>query len=300
MLPEDIGITPDLGRIDVDTRILLSLAILVGGLLIRNGAVRLIRGRSAVISEDWRWWMVTVRNGMNALIVVALFVIWAPEIEDFALSIAAFAFALVVATKELILCVSGATWLRTTRAFGIGDWVEIGPNSGEVVDETLFATQLQEIERREFRYTGRTISVPNSQLLTQTVVNHNFRKRFLHHEFTLHAPAGTDAPRVRAAIARALEAEAAGFADVARRYAGFIESRAGVKLPDAAPTVRMETNIYATVEFRCALFCPRERAAELEQVAAAAMFAALARLRPPAAAGVPAGAETGETVPADG
>jgi small-conductance mechanosensitive channel len=272
MLPEDIGVTPDLEPLAADIRLLISLGILVGGFLLRKLAVSLIRGREDVLSDQRRRWMVTVRNGLSLLIVLALLLVWAPEIEDFALSIAAVAVALVIATKELILCISGAIWERTTRAFVIGDWVEIGGHSGEVIDETLFVTQLQEIELREFRYTGRTIAVPNSLLLTQPVINHNFRKRFLEHEFTLHAPADAPALAMRDAIAAALDAEFAGFDAVARRYAAVIEKRAGVKLPDVAPTVRIETNAYGIIGFRCALFCPRDQAAEIEQVAASAML----------------------------
>jgi small-conductance mechanosensitive channel len=272
MLPEDIGVTPDLDRLDFNIRLLISLGILVGGLLIRNFAVRLIRGDEAVLSDRRRRWMVTVRNGMSGLIVLGLLAVWAPELEEFALSIAAVAVALVIATKELILCISGALWERTARAFVIGDWVEIGGHSGEVIDETLFVTQLQEIEKREYRYTGRTVAVPNSMLLTQPVINHNFRKRFLEHEFTLHAPADAPALSIRDAIAKALDAEFATFDTVARRYAAVIEKRAGVRLPDVAPTVRIETNIYGILGFRCALFCPRERAGDIEQVAARAML----------------------------
>ncbi len=273
MLPEDIGVTPDLQPMDADIRLLISLGIIVGGLLVRLLVLRLIRGHG-VLSDTRRWWMVTVRNGLSALIVLALFVLWAPEIEEFALSITAFVVALVIATKELILCLSGTTWARTTRAFDIGDWVEIGGHSGEVVDETLFMTELQELEKREYRYTGRTIAVPNSLLLTQPVINHNFRKRFLEHEFILHAPADAPALAIRDAIAAALNAEAAGFEPLARRYAAVIEKRAGVKLPDPAPTVRIETNLYGIIGFRCALFCPRDKAAALEQVAASAMLTA--------------------------
>lgn len=276
MLPEHFGVTADLGHMQVDTRLAVTTAIVLGGLLLRWGVVRLIRNSAAMANERRRWWIVTLRNSLNIVTVLALIVLWAPELEEFALSITAFVVALVIATKELILCVSGATWARTTSAFGMGDWVEIGGHSGEVIDESLFVTQLQEIEKREFRYTGRTIAVPNSVLLTQPVINHNFRKRFLEHEFVLHVPAGAHAPLIADAIRQALEEESGAFSEVARRYAAVIEKRAGLRLPGIDPVVRIQTNPYGNIEFRCALFCPRDRTATIEDAAARAMFSALA------------------------
>ena len=177
MLPEDLGVVEDLSRWPVEVQIALSLAIIAVVLAVRWLATRLIRGGSDILTEQQRWRITAARNLSTALIFVGLFVVWSREIEEFALSITAFAVAFVIAGKELILCLSGAAWRGATSAFGIGDWVEIGPYSGEVIDETALATILQEIHPTEFVYTGRTVAVPNSMLLSQAVVNHNFRKR---------------------------------------------------------------------------------------------------------------------------
>lgn len=274
MRPEDFGVTPDLGVLPVEFRALLTLGVIGAIVLLRWGLFRYIRYRAAILTERARWWLASVRNVASGLIALLILVIWAPEIEEFALSITAFTVAIVIATKELILCVSGAIWRGTVRPFGIGDWVEIGGFSGEVIDEHLFATELQELDRAEFRSTGRTVLVPNSALLAGPVVNHNFRKRFILHVFALHSEPNPQAMRVREAIHAALAEASTGFAEIARRYAGVIEHRAGVKLPDVAPEVRVGTTEFGKIAYRITLFCPREKVAEIEQAAMAAYLAA--------------------------
>src|SRR5690625_4030932 len=224
MLPMQTGFVIHLGEMAVDMRVLYSLLILVLGWILRRAAIRLIRGDTDIITDDRRWWMVTIRNLLTAISVALLFLLWAPELSDFALSITAFAVALVIATRELILCISGRIWAITIRPFDIGDWVEIGGHAGEIIDATMLGTTLQEIEPREYRYSGRTVTVPNSHLLTQPVINHNFRKRFLQHEFTLWTPSGADVSRIGTAIERALAAEAEEFSKLANRYAALIRS----------------------------------------------------------------------------
>jgi small-conductance mechanosensitive channel len=292
MNPETFGVTPDLGSPSSGLRLVITGIFLAAAILARFALARLISRRDGALNERQRWWLATTRNTANGFMVVGTAVIWAPELGNLALSIAAFAAALVIATKELILCVSGALWRGATRPFGIGDWVEIGAYSGEVIDETLMATELLEIDRTEFRHTGRTIYVPNSALLAAPVINQNFRKRFLLHEFTLHSEPNPDAPAVRDAIAAALAEASKGFTETARRYAGVIERRTGVTLPESRPVVRLGTSETGKITFRCALFCPRDRTAEIEQVAMLAWLAAggavaIGELRPRPAAMAP-------------
>lgn len=273
MVPEDLGIIEDLDRWAFEVRILISLAFIAGVLALRWLVVRMIRRQSEILTDRQRWWISSVRNSATVVIVLGLIGLWALEIEQFALSITAFAVALVIGTKELLLCFSGATWRAATGAFDVGDWVRIGPYSGEVIDETLLVTRLQEIDPVHMRYTGRSIAVPNALLLTNPVVNENFRKRYLFHEFTLYSEPNPDAVRVRDAICAALTAASADFAETAHRYAAMISKRTGLQLPEVEPKVWIGTTDIGKMAYRCALFCPRERAVEMEQVATGAYLA---------------------------
>jgi small-conductance mechanosensitive channel len=202
--------------------------------------------------------------------------IWAPELSDFALSITAFGVAIVIATKELLMCLAGGIVRGTSGAFTIGDWIEVGEHSGEVVEITGVSTQLQEVDRVEFEYTGRVVTLPNSLFLTTPVVNHSFRRRYIFHVFVITSEPLDDAAGVRHRIEAALAAAAADFADVAQRYHAVIQKRTGIVLPAPGPEVRIRTNELAKLRFEARLFCPRERAGDMEQAATMAWLAATA------------------------
>ena len=274
MNPEDLGVIGDLSSWTTREPMALTALLIASILLVRVVALLAVRGRTDVLSDRQRWWITFIRNASNALIVVSIVGVWANEIGEFALSITAIAVALAIALKELILCFSGATWRGVSGAFGVGDWIEIAGHSGEVIDESAFVTVLQEVDRSDFRYTGRTITLPNSLLLSQPVVNHNFRKRFLHHEFSMHTEPARDALDIRDQVLTALTEVSREFADVGRRYTATIEKHAGVRLPVVDPEVRIETTELAKMVYRCSLFCPRERAVEIEQIAYRAMLEA--------------------------
>jgi small-conductance mechanosensitive channel len=289
---ETLGVTGDLSRAvsygsDEALKAALSLAFIVVLLALRWGIARAIRRGGPPLSDSKLWWISFVRNAGLGLILIGLFVIWQEEIRSAALSLAAVAVALVVATKELLLCLAGALWRGFTPSFSVGDWVEIGPYSGEVIEGTPLATVLQEIDPEDFEPTGRVVAAPNSLLLSHAVINHGFRKRFTYLDFPIYSEPRDDAEAVRARIEGAL-AEASGeFQEIARRYAARIEKSTGARLRPAEANVVLSTTDLAKLVFRCRVFSPRERAPALRQVAMRAFLetgAAQPAAAPPAAA----------------
>lgn len=149
--------------------VLASVALLAS--LIAAWAItgRALRARDSLSEQVTRRWTANVRNALLLVAVVGLLMIWAPQLRTFALSLTAVAVAIVVATKELLLCLSGSAFRTATRAYSIGDIIEIGANRGEVVDIDLLSTRLREMDRRDgsIRLLGQSAVVPHSLLFSQ-------------------------------------------------------------------------------------------------------------------------------------
>ena len=88
----------------------ISLLLLLSLLILRMLIVRAIAKNPTLSMDAKRRWVVSVRNTntMVFVLLVGLVVIWAHEPQAFGLSLVALAAAFVLATKELILCWSGA------------------------------------------------------------------------------------------------------------------------------------------------------------------------------------------------
>lgn len=240
----------------------LVAAIIAARLLL----IRLVRGKSEIISESQRRGISAIKNLSWLLILAMLFVVWFSEIRSLALSIAAVAIALVIATKELILCVSGALLKTTAGTFNVGDWVEIGEVRGEVIEYNLFSTTIQEIEPgNRYDFTGKTIVLPNSLFLTTHVKNLNFMKRYVFHRFLVTTSGNIPASAMQGMILRRLDKYSEHFIEVARRYNNMLRSRAGIDLPCPEPQVRFATTREARTEITVTLFCPTNEALDIEQ-----------------------------------
>ena len=113
----------------------------------------------------------TIRAITNAVVAVALLGIWLSEIQNLLFSLAAVMVALVVATKELIMCIAGSVLRFGGHLFKVGDRIELYGIRGEVIDHGLFSTTIMELSPREqgSMGTARTVMLPNSMLLAGPV-----------------------------------------------------------------------------------------------------------------------------------
>lgn len=247
-------------------QVIQSFAVITVFLALRFILVFLIKHKRAILTESRRHWITIVKNFCWLMIVFGILIIWWPELSNFAISIAAVTLAFVIATKELILCFSGSMLRAGTRAFTIGDWVEVGSYKGEVIDYDMFSTTLQELDRppNDYSFTGKTILVPNSIFLSESIKNLNFSKRYVFHRFDIITEPHFNFPDIQQWIVAELEQFSHDFIEIARRYNAFIEKRTGVDIPGPEPRIMISTNELAKPVITVIMFCPTDKAVELE------------------------------------
>lgn len=250
-----------------ENKLLLSILVVSLILMIRRMTLSGIRGDVAFLTEKQRKWMSRTKNGSFAVVVVTLFLVWKSEISEFALSVTAIAVAIVVASKEIILCFTGSIQRASSRSFRIGDWIEVGKTSGEVIEHNLMATVIQEIDlyHGQYHFTGKTITLPNSMFFTYPVKNLNFMKRYVYHSFSIVVPDFKNLFPLITELTFKIEKHCENFSDVARRYNSMIEKHAGVDLPGSEPHVHIASGATGEQIVHVMIFCPTELATHLEQ-----------------------------------
>lgn len=243
-----------------------SILLIVGLMVARALIVRFIRRKVEVPPHLQRRWIANVKNLFLFLLVIGLVLIWAPQLRTFALSLTAVAVAIVVATKELILCFSGSFMRASSRAFSVGDWIEVAGVRGEVTDYNIFVTTLQEIGGggQGYHYTGRTVVVPNSAFLTSPIRNHNFLRAYTFHTFHLTVEPTLNLFRHEDRIRAVVERHFAPFRAEAQTFNAQIERRTGVDLNEAEPGILFGTTDLGRYRATVTLFVPTRQAEALE------------------------------------
>ncbi len=246
-------------------KLLTSAVIVVLFLSLQRITLWMIRYRSKRKGEDRRHTLNLLEQISNGFLFILLIMVWGSEIQSLAISIAAFMVAIVIAMREFIQCFLGFIYYLGAKPFRVGDWVQMNQAVGEVVEMDWAKTALLEVDPETYSYTGKHVYVPNSQLVTQSVRNLNFLRRYNLHTFSITCePQVNPYSLLPAFIARA-KAHCEFYRDVAERYKGLIERHLDVEFIHIDPTIGVETNEMAHIVITVELFCPTAEAHDLQQ-----------------------------------
>ncbi|QBJ79835.1 mechanosensitive ion channel domain-containing protein [Aquitalea sp. USM4] len=185
-------------RTDYSHEIVRSLMLVTVLVLIRLVVGHILSSNVNVPVEERRRWSVSTRNVLFISGLAGIGLIWAEELQTIAVSMLAFAAALILATKELILCVSGFVVRHASNSYSLGDHIEVGNIRGRVVDIGLLSTTVMEIgpQHNAHQMTGRALTFPNSLLLSQAVIRENYMGDYVMH--IINVPVGYQIPPTRA------------------------------------------------------------------------------------------------------
>lgn len=245
-----------------NNKFIATFVLLMTSYMVKYVILRIINKKSIL---NKRLKINMVNNIFTILMIILLFNLWSEEIQKFAFSIAAFIVAIVLATREFIQCFIGFLYLLSSRPFRIGDWIQVGNHMGEVHSTDWAKLTLLEVNKDDYQYTGKTLYLPNSQMITSVIKNLNFLKRYAMHHFTIVRDASVNPFEFIGVLQEKANLYCDDFKDVAIRYNQLIENRLDISIAGPEPHIQIATSELGDTQVFFTIFCPTESAMEIEQ-----------------------------------
>ena len=223
-------------REEVVESVLMVMALLV----LRGVLLNLYLRRHPHYSiEEKRRSLVLSRNLTLILTIFGLAVIWATQIQTLALSMFAVAAAIVVATKELIMCLSGSILRSVTKQYSVGDYIEVNGLRGRVVDINLLNTLMMQIGPNPLvgQLSGNTLSFPNSLLLNHSVRRDNILGDYVIHTVEIPVPIHLDSDVIVGRLKAVLEPLCQPYVPAIQRHLENVQAEKLFITPAAQPRV---------------------------------------------------------------
>lgn len=161
---------------NITNHLIITAIILFCGLTLNLLAKKLmnkLEPQSSLTSKRFKF--IWIKNLILTITFFAVFGLWASEISGALLSIAAIGAGILIVSKEFLMCFLGVFYLAITRSFNIGDHVEISTSSGEVIEISPLSFTLL-VSDDQGRFTGKTVQIPLSSLLTNSVKKYSTGK----------------------------------------------------------------------------------------------------------------------------
>lgn len=268
LIPENFTLPASLFRPIIST-ILLVLAIFI----MRTLTARFIR-HNVASSELRGRLLVNFRNGFLLLGILGVALIWGDQIRSLALSIVAIAVAFVVATKELILCISGSILKSGAGSFNLGDRIQVKDFRGDVIDQTLLATTILEVGpgKTGHQRTGRMIVIPNSLFVAEPVINENFTDHWDFHVFTIPFKREDNWQAAQKALLAAANRHCLPYLESVRTYMKKVGVSRGLEVPSVDPRVTIQAPVASEIHLVVRLPAKSGQRSYIEQAILSEVF----------------------------
>ncbi|WP_159455756.1 mechanosensitive ion channel domain-containing protein [Pseudobacteriovorax antillogorgiicola] len=201
------------------------------------------------------------------LILLGSITIWSNELQTAAVTLLAIAAALVIATKELILCIMGSLWRFSTKAYDVGDRIEVGAFRGDVFQYNMFSTKLYEIGpgKDHHQFTGRMIELPNSLLLNTPVINESKTGPYVLHVFRVPFRKSEDWKGAAKLILGMAIEECSEYIEEAKRQFQRNSSKHVIESPNVEPRLHYSFSSSDQVDLVIRIPVPSKQKGRLEQ-----------------------------------
>ena len=229
-----------LHTLPVREEVVESVLMVVALLVLRGVLLNLYLRRHPHYSiEEKRRSLVLSRNLTLILTIFGLAIIWATQIQTLALSMFAVAAAIVVATKELIMCLSGSILRSVTKQYSVGDYIEVNGLRGRVVDINLLNTLMMQIGPNPLvgQLSGKTLSFPNSLLLNHSVRRDNILGDYVIHTVEIPVPIHLDSDVIVGRLKAVLEPLCQPYVSAIQRHLENVQAEKLFITPAAQPRV---------------------------------------------------------------
>lgn len=136
-------------------------------------------------------------------------------------SLAIIGAGIAVALQDVVKDIVGWIIVLQRRLYSLGDRISIGMHTGDVIDIGPLRTTMLEVSMNgqfnAHERTGKTLNLPNSMVLRESVLNYNTTSDFMSVEMQVTVTYDSDWKKAKTILEEALKTEAGAFTEQARK-----------------------------------------------------------------------------------
>ena len=157
----------------LQSKLFSSIFIILMLWLIRTIVIRVVWKKTEVVQQRYRWQKTTAYIAVTfGILVVGR--IWFEGIQSIATFLGLVTAGLAIALQDIVKSFAGWGFILWRKPFALGDRIQVGEYSGDVIDIRIFKFTMMEIGNwvDADQSTGRLIHLPNSLVISGVIANY--------------------------------------------------------------------------------------------------------------------------------
>lgn len=256
------GLTPE-----TEVKIVVSVAVVGFLVLFRRLLLKVVESRVTGRTIVYRW---AKASGYVAFVVGLLIIVqvWFTAIRSVGTFLGLLTAGLAIALKDLVADLAGWVFILWRKPFELGDRIQLGDTSGDVVDIRIFAFTIMEIGNwvSADQSTGRMIHLPNARVFSEALANYTAGFPFLWNELPVLVTFESDWRKAKSILEEVVRSETEGVSQEAERTLRITSKRFLIHYTKLTPVVYtsvLDSGVLLTIRYLCH---PRRRRGTAEAI----------------------------------
>ena len=220
------------------TKLLITLAIVLVLWFVRWGIVRFLNHRTDRPELRYRWRKVTTYSVMIlGLLLVGR--VWLEGIQSLVTYFGLLSAGIAIALRDPIVNWFGWIFIGWRRPFLVGDRIQVGPISGDVIDIGVSTFSLLEVADPHDgeQATGRIVHMPNGKVFTEPLINLTQGFKYVWNEIPITVTFESDWETAKEILTRVVHGKVEVGSEEAQQWIRDATRQFLIRTPDVAPAV---------------------------------------------------------------
>ena len=241
-------------------RVIISILLIIFIWLIRSLLLRIVHRRNDNAGAHYQWRKISSYISF-IVIILALGMMWFSDFKNIATFLGLVSAGLAIALQEPIKGLVGWVFIIIRQPFKLGDRVQVGNLTGDLVDQRLFHFSMIEVGNwvQADQSTGRVIHIPNGKIFTENLINYSGGFNFIWNEIRVMVTFESDWKKAKKLLEEIALKHGADVDDKAREQIKEASRKLLVHYSNLQPTIYTsvaESGILLTIRYICE---PRQR-----------------------------------------
>ncbi len=251
----------------IQKKILFSIAVLLLFIGLRILILKIVWRKTEDVKVRYLWKEI-INYSLTLLALLMLTRIWVKSFGQLGTFLGLVSAGIAIALKDPLVNIVAWLFILIRKPFAVGDRIQIGAHTGDVVDIRIFQFSIMEVGHwvEADQPTGRIVHIPNGKVFTESIANYSQEFEYIWDEIKVLLTFESNWKKAKEVLQKIAEKLSAYKEIEDRKTSLQARSQLALSLPSFKPSIYTsveESGVLLTIRYPCSIHQRRHTSAAI-------------------------------------